>query len=217
MNKFFSIDSPLMVALGRIMDLVILSFLWLICSIPVITAGSATAALDYVTLKLVRGDEVKVAGAFFHSFKTNLKQGIVLTLIFLILGGVLFADYFIMSGVMTTFGTISSIIFLAMGTVVLNTMFYTFPLQAQFVNTIRGTLKNAFFLSVQKISNMFIIFIMNMLPLIALLLSIDIFIRLLPLWLFFAPAGIAYVCSIRFVKIFEPMMKPAEPQKDTEE
>lgn len=212
MKKLFDIDGSVMVFLSRVMDMVILSLLWLVCSIPVITIGSATAALYYVTLKMVRGEEPGICSSFFHSFKNNLKQGVVLTLIFLVVGVILFADYLIMSGVENKMGYISSVIFLVLGVCVLNTMFFAFPLQAQFVNSIRETLKNAVLLAIQKNSNTILIFGLNMLPAIVAYFSPEIFIKTAPFWVLVAPAGIAYLCSTRFVKFFAPMMDTVDSE-----
>ena len=86
MGHFFSSEGPLMTYLIKIRDWMFLSVLWLVCSIPVITVGVSTTALYYVTLKMAKNEEVPVFKSFFKSFKDNLKQGILLTLIVLIVG-----------------------------------------------------------------------------------------------------------------------------------
>lgn len=50
----------------------LLNLLWLICCIPVFTAGAATTAVYYVTLKLVRDDDGSTIKSFFHSFTLEL-------------------------------------------------------------------------------------------------------------------------------------------------
>lgn len=222
MNKLFDLDSPLMRFLSRMTDLVFLSFLWFLCCIPVITIGPATAAMYHVTLKLARGEEeLKVIPCFFKGFKANFKQGVVFNLIFIVVGVVLALDYLIMSNVEGTAGAVSSGCFLAMGVWMLCTMFYTYPLQAQFFNPIRRTLMNAAILSVRKIFDTVIIFVLNMLPVFAAFYAWQIFIRLLPLWVLLAPGGIAFLSSKRFVKLFDPYLQPAveteETQEETEE
>ena len=47
--KFFNYDSPIMQFLTRLTDLFILNFLFLICSIPIITIGASATALYSVT------------------------------------------------------------------------------------------------------------------------------------------------------------------------
>ena len=51
-----------------------LNLLWLVCCIPVFTAGAATTAVYYVTLKLVRDEDDSTIKSFFRSFIQNFKQ-----------------------------------------------------------------------------------------------------------------------------------------------
>ena len=46
----FNYDNPVWRFIGKLGDLVLLNLLWLICCIPVFTAGAATTAVYYVTL-----------------------------------------------------------------------------------------------------------------------------------------------------------------------
>ncbi len=213
MNKWFSLDSPIMVALSRAADLIVLSLLWLVCCIPVVTFVPATAAMYYVALKLVRGEEIKISATFFRGFKMNFKQGIVMSLLFLVLGVVLVLDYFIMSQADTTAGMISTAAFFALGVVLLCTMFYTFPIQAQFFNPIFRTLRNALILSTQKVFNTIVVFVLNVLPVVvALVLPFGVTVRMIPIYVLLLPGTIAYLCAKRFVKIFDPMIDPREDQ-----
>ncbi len=213
MSKWFNLDSPIMVALSKVADLIVLSLLWFICCIPIITFVPATAAMYYVALKLVRGEEVKITATFFRGFKMNFKQGVVMSLLFLVLGVVLVLDYFIMSQADTTAGMISSAAFFALGILLLCTMFYTFPIQAQFFNPIFRTLRNAFILSTQKVFNTIVVFVLNVLPVVAaVVLPLGVTVRMLPIFVLLFPGVIAYVCAKRFAKIFDPMIKPEENQ-----
>ena len=54
--KFFNLDSPVMVFLSKVANLMILNVLTIICCIPIFTAGAAITALYYVTIKMARGD-----------------------------------------------------------------------------------------------------------------------------------------------------------------
>lgn len=57
MGGLFDYDSKLFQLLLRVSDLVALSLLWLLCSLPVITIGASTSALYYTAMKLVRQRE----------------------------------------------------------------------------------------------------------------------------------------------------------------
>lgn len=213
MNKLFDLNSPVMVFLSRMADMFFLSLLWLVCSLPVITLGPATAALYHVTLRLARKEEVKIAGCFFQGFKNNFKQGVVLNLIFLVVGAVIVADYLFMSMVEGTAASFSSACFFAMGIWLLCIIFYTYPLQAQFYNSIRQTLINAAVLSMRKIVDTVIVFMLNMLPVILACVSFNLFIRTIPVWVLLAPGVVAYLCAKRFVKLFDPYLNPEQKEE----
>ena len=211
MNKLFDLNSPLMRVLSRMADLVFISVLWVICCIPIITIGPATAAMYHVTLKLVRKDEIRVTTCFFQGFKSNFKQGVILNIIFMVVGIVILLDYFIMLNAEGTAGMLTSTCFFVMGIWLLCIMFYAYPLQAQFYNPIRRTLMNAAILSMQKFPNTVIVFLLNMLPVILLLVSVDTMkfvILTAPFWIVLAPGLAAYLCSKRFVKLFDPYVNP---------
>ena len=67
--------------LRNLWDLMILNFLWLLCSLPLITLGPATCGLYRVALKLARKEAVYPVKDFFRAFRDGLKQGTVLGLL----------------------------------------------------------------------------------------------------------------------------------------
>ena len=209
MSKWFDIDSPIMVALSRLADMFFLSVLWLVCCLPVITIGPATAAMYYVALKWARKEDVKISAAFFDAFKKNFKQGVALNLIFLVVGIVLVLDYFIMSAQEGTYGTISSVCFFVMGIWLLGIMFYAYPLQAQFYNTVRQTLINAAQLAVTKFPVTVVVFVINLLPVIVGFLSLELLVRTIPVWILLAPGASACVNAKMFAKMFDKFIKEA--------
>ena len=56
MGKFFGLDSPFFKVMTKVADFIILNFLVLVFSIPVVTIGPALTAMYYVAL---RKQEVK--------------------------------------------------------------------------------------------------------------------------------------------------------------
>lgn len=73
--------------MNAVFDLLVLGILWVICSIPVITIGSASSALYYAVVKCIKNGEGYPIHSFFHSFRQNLKQGSILTLVLLVISG----------------------------------------------------------------------------------------------------------------------------------
>ena len=77
----FRYDNPFMNIMVRIANLMILSFFWLICCVPVLTILPATAALYHTTVRVVHGRGDGVAKDYFHALAGSLKKGIPLSLI----------------------------------------------------------------------------------------------------------------------------------------
>ena len=90
MHKLFNPDNFLWKPFGFIGELVILSLLWLVCSIPLITLGASSAALyDAAEHALRRRDETPIP-RFLATFRRELKQGIFTTLVAFAAGAVFF-------------------------------------------------------------------------------------------------------------------------------
>lgn len=66
MNDFFDLDAPLFRFLTRVADMVILSLLWLIGSLPLFTLGISSTALYYAVNKSLIEDRGTVSEEFFR-------------------------------------------------------------------------------------------------------------------------------------------------------
>lgn len=212
MGGLFSIDGLLYRMMKWLSNIIFLSIFWLICCIPIVTIGPSTAALYYVSLKIARKEDPSVLKSFFHSFKDNFKQGVLLTLIFLLVGFILYADYFIVPNMTGSIQTVLKIVLLFIGLVYLMITSYTFPLLAQFENTIKQTLKNAFLLSVRHFLRTIIIILLNALPILALVFLTELVLQYLPIYVFLVPGLIASLCADIFCKIFNPLIEAAEEE-----
>ena len=208
-KQLFDADGPVMTALNYIANLIVLSVLWLLCCIPVVTIGASTSALYYVALKMVRGEASGVARLFFKALKENLKNGILFSLIFGVAGGVLYLDYSVMLQQAGALGMVLRVVFMALGFCCLVTMLYTFPLQAQFVNTVGGTLTNAFTFAIRNIRTTLSVLVVHAAPFLVVFLKLETLLKILPLLVLLLPALIAYICSFFFMKVFKPLMENA--------
>ena len=79
-RSFFRADSWLWKPFGWLADLVVLSLLWLVFSLPVVTLGGATAALYDAVVHGFRRHESDYLYRFFGTFKAEWKHGILPTL-----------------------------------------------------------------------------------------------------------------------------------------
>lgn len=76
MDKILNVDGPLMGLLNKTGQLIVLSVLWLLCCVPVITVPAATTALYYAVCKSIRFDTGSATKEFFRSFRANVLRGI---------------------------------------------------------------------------------------------------------------------------------------------
>lgn len=151
MNSFFDLENPLWSFLGKLTDVFILSLLWFICSIPIITIGASTSALYYCTLKLSVDKEGYTVKSFFGAFRNNFKQGTIAWIILLFVGGLL---YFDLMWSFQTGGTIGKSMLLVFGvTLLLYFMVssYVFPLIVRCESKLKNIFIWAFVMSIRNI------------------------------------------------------------------
>ena len=206
MDRFFSFDSPVMRFLTKTADLIILNFLTMLCCLPVITAGASLAAMHYVLLQLVRGEESYIIKTFFAQFKANFLKATVLWLFFLALfAGIGSGFYLILKGGGSALVLIGEGI---LGLVIYMIFMWAFPLQAKFENTFGGTLKNAYMLAFIKL-HYTIAMVLVTLAVTALVVAAR---RFIFLGLMLGVTLPAYLCA----RMYSVVFKEYEEEEDAE-
>lgn len=81
--KKTNIESPFYRTMGKIGDLVLANILWLLCCLPIITAGASTLGLFTVVNKMAAKEDYTVRTDFFKAFRRDFKQGTALWLVVL--------------------------------------------------------------------------------------------------------------------------------------
>lgn len=206
MGKLFDLDSPVMSFLSKMADLMILNLLTLVCCIPIITIGDAVTALYYMTIKMVKNEETYIVKGYFKSFKDNFKQATIIWTLALALGIIFYMDFTILRSTDASYAKILTALIMIVVVVYVFTLIYLFPVLSRFVNTIKGTVKNSFLMSVLNLPKTILLILINLIPVVLLFLSM----RTMPLLILFGFSLPAYIASILFVKIF----KRFEPQDD---
>ncbi len=135
-------------ALGVIANLMGLNILTLVCCIPIVTAGASFTAMHYVLLKIVRGEEGYIIKDFFKSFKENFFQATIIWIIVAAVYVALFLDWRIIRMQGDQFSGALIIALYAAILIVYLFSLYIFPVLSRYKNTIMGTFKMAFSLSV---------------------------------------------------------------------
>lgn len=144
-------DGPLWRALNLIADIVILHFLWLVYSLPLVTIGASTTALYYATMRRIRTNEGQVTGNFRKSFRENFRQATILWLIAAAVGVILWLDL----NFCATWGGTACTVMLAGCSLLLipcwMMLLYLFPILAKFTGSIYDTFKNALLMSIRHL------------------------------------------------------------------
>lgn len=199
--KIFDLDSPLMNVLNKMADLMWLNILTLICCIPVITVGAALTSMHYVALKIVRNEESYITRSFFKSFKTNFRQATLIWLLLMLVAAILGGDYYIITKSGMQFSQVLVVLIMAAGVLVICTSLYVFPVLAKFDNTIMGTIRNAFIMSILQLPKTVVMFVMAFFPLIIYLVSL----RLIPIIFLFGFSLPAYASAMLYNKFFQKL------------
>ena len=145
MHGILNPESPVMSFITKITYSAYLNLLWLVCCLPIVTAGASTTALFYVTLKVAKNEEGSLTKSFFHSFRENFR------LILLAVGIVLGVDGYIFYHMRfeNAFWTVATAIFLIAAAAYAIILMYIFPLLARFDNTTAAMFKNAIMLGMR--------------------------------------------------------------------
>lgn len=76
MGRIFDPQNPFFRRLGSLVDLMGLSLLWLVCSLPAVTAGAASSAMYIAVLRCVLPGESGAFRTYFAALRDNLKSGV---------------------------------------------------------------------------------------------------------------------------------------------
>lgn len=156
----------------QVFDLMWLNLLFLLCCLPIITAGASTSALYSVCLKLVRSEETYITKDFFYAFRQNLKQGIFLHLIISLATIIVVVDLFVMWNIME-YAIVYKWAFCVMiicSVLFFTTVLYIYPLLAQFNNTVKGYCRAAFGLMLKHFPYSIMFLLISASPIVAALL-----------------------------------------------
>ena len=162
--KLFSFDSPVMQAISTATDYVMLNILWILCSIPVFTAGAAMSAKYYVGMKLYRGEAPAVFKSFFRSFADNLKQTILPSICTFLIMAFLAADWYLV--VKNTSEPAFRWILFVINMIFLMVVFCLFPIISRYKITTKEAIRTALGLTAAKFPRVFLAIVLFILPFI---------------------------------------------------
>ena len=200
MQGLFRYDGGFAKVFGKIADVVCLSLLWLLSSLPVITMGAGFCALYTTVYKVIRYDRTGLWREYWHSFRQNFKQAtiswICLLAVYFLIGFsglnayAMFEQNKLGGGILVMLGIAA----------VLVTMWACclFPCISRFHNTLGTTMKNCM-----------LIVLANIIPAIGVLVLLLLAILLMlgdPIGVMFAPVCCTCLSSYILEKVFRKYM-----------
>ena len=202
-SKIFNPDNIIMSFFSRILDVIVLNFLFIICCVPIITIGASFTAMYSITLKMVKNEETHIIRGFLKAFKENFRQGTIVGIIASIIGIFITIDLRIIfminddrlkvvQGLCYIVAFWGYIVFL-----------YSFPMLARFVQTTKELFKNSFVVSIINFKWTLVLILLNA-PFVFMLFYSGVSMLLLfTIMIIFGFSALAMIQSCIFRTIFE--------------
>ena len=203
MLQLFSPNSPLGRWLAFLLDALLISVAWVVCSLPIVTIGAATAALHKVAQAIVYDTDNGIFKTFFRAFRENFKQATALWLMMLFFAAAMGCNYMLISGFVagTPATVLKGALVVAIGLVLVMAA-YMFPLMVRYTNTLRELATNALILAVVKLPRTVGLFLLSCMPLLILALSLETFLNTMVFWLAIGFGFTAYMSASLLKPVF---------------
>lgn len=208
MGKLFDVNSKFMQNAMKFGDLVLVNLLTVLCCIPIITIGPAFAAMHYTLLKLYRDEEGGLFKTYFHGFFSNMKQGIALTLLYLLYFGILFLDYQFGS---RTEGVMRFVLYLLPFLLLIGglSLCWVFALLARYQNSVWGIIKTTLAATLAHPFKSLMMTALMICPYLILLITP----WGVPIIVTFGISLCGFLRVMLYDKVFKMLEKPVEPEE----
>lgn len=205
MGNIFRWDSPLMRVMMLITNLICLNVLWLLCCLPVITAGAATTAMYSVIFQYITKQDDSVMKPFFKAFKENFKTVTPIWVLHLLIGATLGAEVFYLSqGAQLWIKVIFGILLF----IYVGVSAYLYPILARYHTSRKQALLNSFALSTRHLFTTICVVVLNAVPVALILFLPEMFWKTILLWSLGGFSLIALLCGQMLLVI----LRKYEPQ-----
>ena len=214
LRSFLSNDSVFGQIMWRCGVIIGANLLFIVLSIPVVTAGAAYAALHYTMLKTMRGNgQIQLFRTFWDGLKQNWKQATIAWLILLALLAVLVLELFWCSqfaGLVRYFGYG----LLALMFVVLVVALYLFPTMAAFEATLKQLVMDSIYFAIRRPHYLIVILFANIFPVALTYMYFEFLPLAAFLWCMLGFGAIAMFTDSLLVKQFKPYLPEVDAAGD---
>ena len=208
-NRFFDSDTPIWSAIGKMADIAVLSVLWTVCSIPVITMGAASAALMRCALNMNTLEGNWRSRNFFRYFRENFRNATLLWMVFLLAAAVFIFDIVVLKDPGSSAMRAQRFIAVIGLIIWMITAVWAFALTSQFDAGLFQTIKNAFYIGISKLPRTIVMCVLWLVPVALLAFNPYVLSRIIVLWPVLFTGGTAYFCAKLMVKPLTPFFEEA--------
>ena len=189
MEEQVSHDAGVISLLNDFADILIINFLWLVTSLPIITLGASTAAVYSVMRS--PGDKRYTSSLvvlYFRNFARNFKKATGIFLLLLVPGAFVIVNAFLLFYGLLEASIAGDVICGLSFILFVSLWVYVFPLVATFENGILKTVGNALVLSVAHFPTTLLVIIMSAIPVLVLMFYTNFFFKTVFFWVFIVVA-----------------------------
>lgn len=210
------INSPLWRFMGFLGDLVCVNLLFLLTSVPVVTAGASVTAMNAVFFKLREKKDNGLVRDYFRAFAGNFWKSTVIWLLYLVFLAGCVLNF---NAVFNTAFPQKKAVMILLGAVIFllsATVLYSLAMLARFDNDLKDTVSKAFVISMLCFPYTIV---MLLLMGVGFLISIESLLHLLYAFAFWFLIGfglVGYLCSGLFLRAFRRFTR-REDLEDTEQ
>ncbi len=203
MGNFFDMDGTVMGTLSKITDIIVLSVIFLVFSLPIITIGASFTALYYTSVKCIRRGRSYLFQSFWKSFKENFGQATILWISVLVAGGILGLNIWFSGNVVSgTAGFILACIYAMMAFTFSIVTVYIFPLVSRFSMTKKKLVSTAFYMAIKHLPYSILLVLIFMASLVAS--------YIIPVLIFILPAAGTLLFSLPMERVLKKYMPASE-------
>lgn len=190
-------ESAVFQKIGRVADFFLVSLLWIVTSIPIITIIPATISMYYAVVKSVKYHAgTSSIRNFFHAFRVNIKQGLLLSICYVVVGVILytFVDVAIGVGLFTIYSKVYLVLTFLYSLVVIELSLWLLPVISRFSIKLLSATKLAFHFMKRRL--------LQSVPYVLALLGVAILCYIVPPLILILPAGFCFSLS----NLVEPLL-----------
>ena len=196
MSKLFGHDSPIIGSLSKVGDVICLSAMWLVFSIPIFTMSAATAAAYNTASRHLRGGKGYLWKTFWGSFREEFKRATLVGLVGFLVMALLTADVFLFRSLKMAEKPMGNLYWVSFGIwwIALTWTMYLSTYVARITGGIRDTIRNGYLLMILHPIRSF--------GILLTLLGGAVIVLMVPFMVLIVPAVVLLICSFPLEKTF---------------